>query len=314
MGWKLNLGILAGVGVAIAVAATVFQQQIRNAAFTTGQTFGSIPADFASGFLEPFKNLGKAVQDFSQSLSSAGVGGTPQATPSIVPVTPVSPIPPPPAQNPPYGAPGNDPNKDNTPPPGSTPEYGTIIYTVPPGGQSTTTVTNPPPAQTPPPKQQPKQQAPPTTTLSGQITVNKQSTTNYTAFVNDITKQLGSYGQATINAINKAWELYNQNHTIGAIAIPGLPVINIPIPAAFAQPPPKSTKQDVSSNDKKILGMGAVSTKAVATAPAITNWATFWDVKQIKVPDSGKLSAGTKAALAKSPSAQDILRQLQGKA
>lgn len=313
MGWKLNLAILAGAGVAIAAVATIFQKQISNAAFTTGQTFGQIPTRLAEGFLEPFSNLGKALTNFQNSLSSSGVGGPPSAT-SPLAITPVDPIPPPPGQSPPYGAPGNQPNKDDTPPAGSTPGYGTIIYTVPPGGQSTTTVTQPP-AQTPPPQQPPKQdKTPPPKTYASSITVNKQSTTNYTAFVGDITKQLGDYGQATINAINKAWEIYNQDHTIGAIAIPGFPVINIPIPAAFAQPPPKSTKQDVSSNDKKILGMGAVSTKNVATTPATTNWATFWDIKQIKVPDSGKLSPTKTAALAKTPSAQDILRQLQGKA
>ncbi len=283
MGWKLNLAIVAGVGVAIAAAATIFQKQIRNAAYTTGQTFGSIPADFGAGFIEPFQNLFKSLQGFSNNLSTAGVGGTPQTTSPIVPVTPVSPIPASPGQQPPLGAPGNDDHPGNTMPgnimpsnatPGATfPGTGTIIGTIPPGGQSTITITTPSPPATPTPTPQKKS--------VGNITVNYKPGNNFASFFGQIGKQTADYGQAAYDAALKAWDILQKNPTIGTIVVPGLPSISIPIPQAFAQP---SNKTQVNNNDKTILQMGAVSTKPLPTQPITSNPGTFYSPAKVAVP------------------------------
>lgn len=272
MGWKLNLGILAGAGIAIAAVATIFQKQISNAAFTTGQTFGQIPVRLAEGILEPFQTFFKTVQN---PLTNTGIGDTPSATAPIA-VTPVSPIPPPPGQAPPVGAPGNDPNNSsNTPPPGGGNNYHIYIGGGTPPATPTTpgTPTTPPKQDTPPPK------------TNYQITINAGTKTGYTEFLDQLVRATGQTSNEFVKLAKQAYALLQQGTPV--ITIPGLPTINVaPIRVipAFGETPPKSTPNKVSTNDKTALGMGAVSMKPVNTSPVTQVPGTYYSPAKVAVP------------------------------
>lgn len=301
MGWKLNAGLGAGFIAGAIILLTVFQKEIRNATYTAGQTLGQAVTSPIEGFAEPFANLAQRLKQ----LFPDSIGGTPSSTPPLA-------IAPPSAYAPPYTGPpagATPPKQDNnnggnsgsssggSPPlfPGYTgqPDGGLFSPAAPP--KATTPATPPRPKTPATPKPATTTPTPPTTKAVGTITINRETATDYTKFVNTIMATLGNYGTSVVNLANQAWkQIQNGNQYI---VIPGLPVISSPVIPAFAEKQ-KTTKADISSNDKKTLSMGNAAAKNIVTTPLTVTPGSVWNVSKIKIPQSAP-SVSAQSALLK---------------